>query len=282
MKPSMTISRHMSIWAAAISVALCFAISAPQTYAQDLRLKTVVIDPGHGGKDPGCVSRDKKTYEKNLVLEISKLFGEKIKKAYGDSVAVYYTRSTDVFVPLAQRADFANRKNADLFISIHINAVKNNNSASGHSAHVLGASSDPNRDLMANQLDIVKRENSVILLEEDYQTKYQGFDPNDESSAIFMTLMQSAFYEQSIFFAYLCEEELGKGPLKVKKGVHQDPFYVLWRTSMPAVLMELGFISNDSDLAVLRSESGREKIAEGLFRAFKTYKKNYDESLKIE
>lgn len=259
---------------------LCAYAPASNLCAQDYSLRTVVIDPGHGGKDAGAVSKDKKTYEKNLVLTISKLIGDKIKAEYGDAVQVFYTRSTDVFVPLGDRADFANKKHADLFISVHINS-NNKTAPSGHSVHILGASSNPNRDLVAGNLDVVKRENSVILLEDDYNATYQGFDPSDEASYIFMTLMQSAHYEQSVFFASLAEDSLAKGPVKVRRGVSQDPFYVLWKTAMPSVLLELGFISNDADLAVLRSEQGRNQIAQRVFEAFKVYKKHYDESMNL-
>lgn len=253
----------------------------PKLCAQDYSLRTVVIDPGHGGKDAGAVSKDKKTYEKNLVLAISKLIGEKIKATYGDEVKILYTRSSDVFVPLADRAAFANRNHADLFISVHINSASSTR-PSGHSVHILGESSNPDRDLVAGNLDVVKRENSVILMEDDYNTTYQGFDPSDEASYIFMTLMQSAHYEQSIYFASLCEKQLDKGPVKVKRGVEQNPFYVLWKTSMPAVLLELGFLSNDADLAVLRTQAGRDQLATRIADAFKTYKKYHDESVKYQ
>lgn len=262
------------------TVLAALALSSP-CMAQDYALKTVVLDPGHGGKDSGAVSKDRKTYEKNIVLDIAKRLGAKITQEYGQAVNVKYTRSTDVFVPLAQRADFANKVHADLFISIHINAADNTR-ASGHSAHILGASSHPGRDLVAGNLDVCKRENSVILMEDDYHTTYQGFDPSDEASYIFMTLMQSANYEQSIYFASLCEENMTKGPIQNKRGVEQNPFYVLWKTSMPAVLLELGFISNEADLAILRTETSRDKIAGRIFDAFKLYKKNYDESMKYQ
>ena len=145
--------------------------------------------------------------------------------------------------------------------------------------HVLGQSRDKNRDLFSYNSDIVKRENSVILLEDDYSTKYQGFDPNDPESFIFFNLMSNAFYEQSLIFAQFVHEELGKGPIKGDRGVWQDPFYVLWKTTMPASLIEIGFISNKSDLAVMRSEHGRDQIAEGLLRAFGKYKAYYDKSV---
>ena len=257
---------------------ICLSCACTALHAQDYSLRTVVLDPGHGGKDAGAVSKDRKTYEKNLVLKISKLIGAKINAKYGNEVKVLYTRDKDVFVPLASRADFANHNHADLFISVHINSATSTK-PSGHSVHILGPSSNPNNDLVAGNLDVCKRENSVIMLEDDYNTTYQGFDPNDDASYIFMTLMQSAHYEQSVFFASLAEEQLDKGPIKVKRGVEQDPFYVLWKTAMPSVLLELGFISNESDLAILRSEEQCNRIAERIFQAFCTYKKHFDSSV---
>lgn len=243
-------------------------------------LNVVVLDPGHGGHDSGAVSNDKKVFEKNLVLDISKRIGDYISTAYGKSVKVLFTRTTDVFIPLQERADFANKNDAKLFISVHINA--NFRSApSGHSVHILGASSDPERDLNAGNFDVCKRENSVLMLEDDYSVKNHGFDPDDESSYIFMTLIQSAFYEQSIYFASMVEDELTKGPLKVRRGVEQNPFFVLWKTAMPSVLLELGFITNAEDLALLTTEQGRDQIAKRVFDAFVTYKKSYDETMSL-
>lgn len=244
-----------------------------------LRLKTVVIDPGHGGKDAGCVSRDRKTYEKNLTLSISRLLGEKINEAYPD-VKVVYTRSTDKYITLNDRAEIANRNHADLFISIHINSFSSS-SPNGFSAHILGQSSNKNRDLFSYNMDVCRRENSVILLEEDYTTKYQGFNPDDPESFIFFNLMQNAFYEQSLLFAADVEKELSKGPITHSRGISQDPFYVLWKTTMPAVLIEVGFISNAADLKVMNSASGKEQIASRLFAAFKAFKTRYDGSLDI-
>lgn len=249
-----------------------------QTTATSLKLTTVVLDPGHGGKDPGCVSKDKKTYEKNLTLSIAKALGQKIKAAYPE-VKVYYTRMTDKYLTLNERADIANRNNANLFISIHINSFDKSTSPNGFSAHILGQSSRKNTDLFSNQLDVCKRENSVIMLEEDYSTKYQGFDPNDPESFIFFNLMQSAYYGQSLQFAVEFDNAMKGGPLKTSRGISQDPFYVLWRTTMPAVLVETGFISNPTDLKTLNSEWGREQIAEKLFRAFREFKKKYDGSV---
>ncbi len=242
-----------------------------------LRLKTVVIDAGHGGKDAGAISKDRKTYEKNLTLAIAKAFGKKIEDAYPD-VKVIYTRTTDVFVELGERAAIANRNKADLFISVHINS-NDSASPSGFSAHILGQSSNANRDLFSANLELSKRENSVILLEEDYDTKYQGFDPQDSESFIFFNLMQNAYYEQSILFSADVVEALDGGPIKKNRGISQNPFLVLWRTTMPAVLLELGFISNADDLRVLNSAAGRDLIAERLFNAFRKFKTEYDGSL---
>ncbi len=244
-----------------------------------LKLRTVVIDPGHGGKDAGCVSRDRKTYEKNLTLSIAKLLGEKISAAYPD-VKVVYTRSTDKYITLNDRAEIANRNHADLFISIHINSFSTS-TPNGFSAHILGQSSNKNRDLFSYNMDVCRRENSVILLEDDYTTKYQGFDPNDPESFIFFNLMQNAFYEQSLLFAADVEKELSKGPITHSRGISQDPFYVLWKTTMPAVLIEVGFISNAADLKVMNSSAGKAQIASRLFAAFKAFKTRYDGSLDI-
>jgi len=245
----------------------------------DIKLKTVVIDPGHGGHDPGCVSKDKKTFEKNLALDIGRKLAAKITSSYPD-VEVVMTRSKDVYVTLNDRAGIANRNNADLFISIHINSVAST-SPNGCSVHVLGQSSKKDRDLFAFNMDVCKRENSVILMEEDYTTKYQGFDPTDYESYIFMQLMQNSHLEQSLKFAQLCSDKLKQSPIKASKGLWQDPYYVLWKTAMPAVLIELGFISNSSDLTILRQESSRAKIADQLFSAFKEYKKQYDGSVTL-
>ncbi len=237
----------------------------------DLRLKTVVIDAGHGGKDPGCVSRDGRILEKNINLDIARKLGAKISAAYPD-VKVIYTRTTDIFVPLNERADIANRNNANLFISVHVNATTSSQ-AHGFSTHILG------NDRFSSNQEVCRRENSVIMLEDDYTTNYQGFDPNDPESFIFFNLMQNAYYEQSLSFAAEADREMRKGPVSHSRGVSQNLFLVLWRTTMPAVLVEVGFMSNPSDQKILNSPASRTEIAQTLFNAFKTFKKKYDESL---
>ena len=246
--------------------------------ADGLGLNTVVIDAGHGGKDAGCVSADNKTYEKTITLEIAKTLSEKIKAAYPE-VKVLLTRSKDEYVTLDNRAVKANNAKADLFISIHINATTRN-SPNGFSVHILGQSSNKNRDLFAYNMDVCKRENSVMMLEEDYSAKYEGFDPSSPESYIFMVLMQNSHLEQSFRFAQIIESNLKGGPIQADRGIWQDPFYVLWKTAMPAVLVELGFMSNPADLAALRQKSKRDDLAQRLFLAFKEYKAIYDGSLK--
>lgn len=253
-----------------------FGLSAQNN---SLGLNTVVIDPGHGGNDPGCISKDKKTREKDLTLDISRRLAKKIRAEY-PQMKVLQTRNSDVFIPLVDRAKIANNAHANLFISVHINATTGT-SANGYSVHILGQSSKKGRDLYFNNFNECARENSVILLEDDYSTNYQGFDPNDPESSILFSLMQNAYLEQSLMFADDVAKSLKGGPFRTSRGVHQDPFLVLWKTAMPSVLIECGFISNASDLAVLRNDAKLDEIAEGIFRAFKTFKADYDRSLNV-
>lgn len=263
--------------------AVLLAISVP-VHAQEAKgsmtLSTVVIDPGHGGKDSGCISKDKKTYEKTIALDVSKRVAQKISTAY-PKVAVLMTRSDDTFVELENRAVFANKAGADLFISIHVNSV-DGTKANGYSIHCLGQSRVKGNDLYSKNLDLVKRENSVILLEEGYETKYQGFDPNDPQSSIIFNLMQNAHLGNSLAFAEDVASAMSTGPIRNSRGVSQDPFWVLWRTAMPSVLIEIGFLSNDGDLAVMRTEKGRDQIADNIFRAFCTFKSRYDSSIGVD
>lgn len=266
----------------AFSAVLFLAIPMPaQKNTADMRLKTVVIDPGHGGKDAGCISRDKKTYEKNITLDIGKRLAQKISAAYPD-VEVKMTRTEDVFVELENRAVFANKAGANLFISIHVNSVEKGTSANGYSIHCLGQSARKGNDLYSKNLDLVKRENSVIMLEDNYETTYQGFDPNDPQSSIIFSLMQNAHLGNSLLFAEDVAQAMGSTPIKHSRGVSQDPFWVLWRTTMPSVLVEVGFITNPEDLATMRSEKGRDGIAANLFKAFQTFKTRYDSSMVVE
>ena len=186
------------------------------------------------------------------------------------------TRSDDHFVELENRAVFANKSGADLFISVHVNAVDGSTAANGYSIHCLGQSKKKGNDLYSKNLDLVKRENSVIKLEKNYAATYQGFDPDDPSSSIIFSLMQNAHLGQSLEFAADVAQAMEGGPIKTNRGVSQDPFWVLWRTAMPAVLIEVGFMTNPQDLAVLRSEIGRDQIAQNIYKAFRIYKARYD------
>ena len=242
-----------------------------------LKLSTIVIDPGHGGTDPGCISADKKTYEKTIALDISKRLAQKINESL-PGVKTVLTRSNDTFVTLSGRADIANDIGADLFISIHVNAQAKGTSASGYSIHCLGQSSREGNDLFSKNLELCKRENSVILLEDDYQTRYQGFDPSDPQSYILFSLMQNAHLEHSLVFAEDVANAMKGGPITRSRGVSQDPFWVLWRTTMPSVLVEVGFMTNPNDLKTMRSPEGRDQIAANLLKAIQTFKKRYDSS----
>jgi len=252
-----------------------FSASA-QNPSASIRLSTVVIDPGHGGKDAGCISPSGKTMEKTLVLDIAKRLAEKIKAGYPD-VKVILTRSDDTFVTLQGRADIANANNANLFISVHVNSVPGKrNGPNGYSVHILGQYNSKNKDMYAGNMDVVRRENSVIKLEDDYTTRYEGFDPNDPESYIFMNLMQNAYLEQSFKFAQAVDKEMKGGAFRQSRGISQNAFYVLWRTAMPAVLIECGFLSNSADREALITEKGRARIASDIYNAFKIYKKEYD------
>ena len=259
--------------------ALMLAIPMPAQPGKAVAgLRTVVIDPGHGGNDAGCVSADKKTYEKNIALDVAKRLAQKISTAYPE-VTVIMTRFDDRFIKLQDRGKIANDAGCDLFISIHVNSTDKGTSANGYSVHCLGKSSNKNRDIFNENLNLVKRENAVVKLEQDYKTSYQGFDPDDPESSIIFTLMQNAHLTNSLDFAAYVLKAMENGPIKHSRGVSQDPFLVLARAASPAVLIEMGFMSNPQDLTVMRSEVGREGIATNIFNAFREYKKAIDASI---
>lgn len=265
-----------------LMASLLLAMSVPAR-AQDnakVSLRTVVIDAGHGGKDPGCISRDKKTYEKTIALDIATRLRDKIKAGF-PTVNVVLTREDDTFIPLDDRAAIANSNNGDLFISIHVNAVDRGAVANGYSIHCLGQSQRQGNDLFSKNLSLIQRENSVIKLEDDYQVKYQGFDPSDPQSYILFSLMQNAHLEQSLQFASDVADAMGHSPIRNSRGISQDPFLVLWRTTMPSVLIEVGFITNPDDLTTLKSEKGRDDIAANIYKAFRVFKKRYDGTVEV-
>lgn len=228
----------------------------------------VVIDPGHGGHDPGAVGKISK--EKNINLNVALKLGKIIERNCKD-VKVVYTRKTDVFIPLDKRADIANNAKADLFISIHTNALAKNSVATGASTWTLGlAKSEAN-------LDVAKRENSVILMEDDYQQRYAGFNPNSAESYIMFEFMQDKYMEQSVHLASLVQKQFKSHCKRVDRGVHQAGFLVLKASAMPSILVELGFISTPSEERYLNTETGTTNLANGIYRAFLAYKSEQEQ-----
>ena len=227
----------------------------------------VVIDAGHGGHDPGAIGKISK--EKNINLNVALKLGNMIKKNC-DDVKVIFTRTKDVFIPLNRRAEIANNAKADLFISIHTNALANNRTAKGASTWTLGlAKSDAN-------LAVAQRENSVILYESDYKTRYAGFNPNSAESYIIFEFMQDKYMEQSVHLASLIQKQFRHTCKRVDRGVHQAGFLVLKASAMPSILVELGFISTPEEERYLNSEEGTGTLAKGIYRAFLTYKKEHE------
>jgi N-acetylmuramoyl-L-alanine amidase len=226
----------------------------------------VVIDAGHGGKDPGTVGL--KAKEKDINLAVALRTGQYIKDNLKD-VKVIYSRDDDSFIGLAERADVANRNKADIFISIHSNAM-NDKRFTGAETWVLGQSKDE-----AN-LQVAMKENSVITFEKDYQAKYEGYDPNSVESFIIFSLMQNTYLKQSTEFASMIQDQLRDRVGRKDRGVKQAGFVVLWRTTMPSVLVELGFLSNAEEEKYLISETGQDYLASAIYRAFRDYKHTID------
>ncbi|OQB31788.1 MAG: N-acetylmuramoyl-L-alanine amidase AmiC precursor [Bacteroidetes bacterium ADurb.Bin174] len=235
------------------------------TYSQNKDF-VLVLDAGHGGKDPGAVGRISK--EKDITLSVARMLGELVQKNMKD-VKVVYTRKTDVFVPLEQRAVIANNNHADLFISIHVNAAKNK-TAYGAETYTLGLAKT-----QAN-LDVAMAENAVILLEDDYQTKYLGFDPNSIDSYIMFEFMMDAYLDNSITFATHVQNKLVGSAKRFDRGVRQAGFWVLHRSACSSVLVELGFISNYNEELYLASTTGQREMAQAIYSAFVKYKNSHD------
>ena len=230
----------------------------------------VVLDPGHGGNDPGAIGIKGK--EKNINLNVAVKLGNLIENNCKD-VRVVYTRKTDKFVPLHTRAEIANNAKANLFISIHTNAVARKNSGvMGTETYTLGL------HRTEENLEVAKKENSVILIEDDYKKRYAGFNPNSSESYIIFEFMQDKNMAQSVNFATLVQKNF-KGCNRIDKGVHQAGFLVLRETSMPSVLVELGYISNPTEENYLLSERGTSELANAIFNALINYKNNVPASL---
>lgn len=232
----------------------------------------IVIDAGHGGKDPGTLGSY--TKEKDIALKVSLLVGEYLEK-YVPDVEVIYTRKNDSFIHARNRPSIANGKNANLFVSIHANSLpettseKRKASVRGAEVYVMGAQ-NTNR-----ALEVAKRENSVILLEEDYEKNYD-FDPQSNESRILFNLTQAAYQDNSLILASLIDEQLTKRAGRRSYGVKQSSLYVLWSTAMPSVLVEIGYLSNLQEEKELNDPKVQEYIASGIYRAIKEYKEAFD------
>lgn len=259
----MTAVKKSILGIALLMMAMLFGIS----YLADAQNFVLVIDAGHGGHDPGAIG--KRAKEKDINLNVALKLGNLVEQNCPD-VKVVYTRQKDVFIALNRRAEIANNAKADLFISIHTNSVAGNSKAMGASTWTLGlAKSDAN-------LDVAKRENSVILYEDDYKTSYAGFDPNSAESYIIFEFMQDNYMSQSVHLASLVQEEFKTTAKRKDHGVHQAGFLVLKASAMPSILVELGFISTPAEELFLASEAGANTMANGIFRAFQTYKKEQE------
>jgi N-acetylmuramoyl-L-alanine amidase len=229
-------------------------------------INTVVIDPGHGGRDPGAVGRNSK--EKDLTLAISLKLGEYIKENMPD-VKVIYTREKDEFVELFRRAQIANENNADLFISIHCNSSRSS-AALGTETFVMGLHRSE-----AN-LEVARKENASILFEEDYMDTYDGFDPHSPEANIIFSLYQNAYLDQSLSVASLVQDQFRERARRIDRGVKQAGFLVLYQITMPGILVEAGFLSNPREEQYLMSESGQAYIASAIYRAFRDYKEQHE------
>ena len=233
------------------------------------KIKTIVIDPGHGGKDSGTMGTKRfKVYEKHVALAVSLKLGKYISENFPE-VEVVYTRDSDIFLELNERTEIANKSNADLFISIHCDGFTNPK-PSGASVFVMGMSK-----LKAN-MDVAMRENSAIYLEDNYKQKYEGFDPKSPESYIVFSLMQNTYLNQSLNIAEQVENQFSTRANRKSRGVKQAPFYVISRTNMPSILIECGFLTNPKEEEFLHSDLGQDYIASAIFRAFRSYKESIE------
>jgi N-acetylmuramoyl-L-alanine amidase len=257
------ICRRFGIFLVLIS---CFFPEA-QAGKDSLGIRTIVIDPGHGGSDPGCIGPSK-THEADVALAISLKLGKRIEEKYGDRIRVIYTRTEDVFVDLAERAKIANRNDADLFICVHANSGPAH--AKGSETYVLGLHKTD------AQAKVMQRENDVVLLEADHETKYEKLDPNDPDLAILLDLKMQLYMDQSIEFANLIQQYIIKTEGYTDRGVKQAGFLVLHQVNMPSVLVETGFLTNAEEEKILTDDSYQTGMAEAIFDAFVDYKSLVD------
>jgi len=262
--------KQNKLWAL-LSIAAFVVFTAFGSWQQSKSaVRTVVIDAGHGGKDPGCIGHGKDIYEKDVALSIALKLGQMLKDSVGD-IKIVYTRSTDKFVELWERASIANKNNADVFISIHCNA-STSSAAHGAETYVMGLHKNE------GNLNVSKRENAAIILEDNYEKneEYAGFDPNSPEAHIIFSLYQNAFRNQSLQLAGSVQTYIGKKELRKNLGVKEAGFLVLWKTGMPSILVETGFLTNPDDKMYLRSDYGQKQLAHAVMLSVRDYKTQLD------
>ncbi|WP_025146249.1 N-acetylmuramoyl-L-alanine amidase [Pedobacter jeongneungensis] len=250
-----------------ITILFLSIFTAKQSSAQGYKIKTIVIDPGHGGRKPGASGSF--TKEKDISLKVGLKLGELIKEELPD-VKVIFTRKTDIDVDLYRRAEIANEANADLFISVHCNSMPPGNK------HIKGVETLVAGSHRLKEQDAAIRENADIKLEKNYKSKYDGYDPNNPSSFILLSLLKNTFRDKSIKFAKLIQNSYISRDERLSRGVKEQGVLVLQRCGMPAVLTEVGFISNTEEEKYINSQKGQNEIANSILEAIKTYKKNIE------
>ena len=258
-----------------LSIILLSVLALGVSMAANKRF-TLVIDAGHGGKDAGACGTTSK--EKNLTLKYALAFGKIVERNCPD-VKVVYTRKTDTFLELWQRAEIANKNKANLFVSVHINALEGGKVARGIQTYTLGKGETTGKKGIQENLEVAKRENSVIFLESNYKKTYQGFDPNSPESSIMFEFIQDKNMEQSVELARYMQKNLCAATGRLNKGAHQNNLAVLRLTSMPGCLLELGYISTSDEEAFLNSNDAVIKFSSGFYKAFMEYRKKYDNTL---
>lgn len=256
---------------------LCFLLFASVGLAANKKF-TLVIDPGHGGRDHGAAGVYSK--EKDLVLKFALAFGQMVERNCPD-VKVIYTRKTDVFIPLARRAEIANKNRADLFISVHINALSGGRRVRGLQTYTLGRGQNTGQKGILENLEVAKRENSVIFLEKDYKQKYQGFDPSSPESNIMFEFIQDKNMQQSVELARYMQHHIRAATGLNDMGAHQNNLAVLRLSSMPGCLLELGFISTPEEENFMNAAGAADMYARGIFNAFVQYKNKYHQGLVV-
>ena len=254
-----------------IFILLAWMATAAAALADGHRF-TLVVDAGHGGHDAGA--KGAFSYEKNINLNVALAFGRLVEDNCPD-VRVIYTRKTDVFVPLHRRAEIANKNKADVFISIHTNALPAGHVARGLETYTMGMRRSDEK------LSAAMRENSVIMIEKDYKERYEGYDPNSPESTIMFEFLHDRNMSKSVELAKLVQRCVCATATRQNKGVKQDVFLVLRETSMPACLIELGFITTADEEQYLNKAENVDKIAQGIYQAFVTYRKKYDEGFTV-